>query len=77
MTFGQTLSKVMAEKGIDAVTLSQLSGVNTPYISKLRKGKILDPTFTKAVALIIALGMTPTEFYELSQTESEADKQEA
>lgn len=77
MTFGQTLSKVMAEKGIDAVTLSQLSGVNTPYISKLRKGKILDPTFTKAVALIIALGMTPTEFYELSQVESEADQQEA
>lgn len=77
MTFGQTLSKVMAEKGIDAVTLSQLSGVNTPYISKLRKGKILDPTFTKAVALITALGMTPTEFYELSQVESEADQQEA
>ena len=77
MTFGQTLSKVMAEKGMDAVTLSQLSGVNTQYISKLRKGKIVDPTFTKAVALILALGMTPNEFYELSKSDDQSEQQEA
>lgn len=69
MTFGQTLTMVMEEKGMDAVTLSRLSGVNTPYISKLRSGKIQDPTFTKAVNLILALGMTPTEFYELSKSD--------
>ena len=62
MLFGQALSKVMDEKGVDAVTLSRLSGVTTPYISKIRKGEIVDPTFTKAIALITALGMTPNEF---------------
>ena len=65
MLFGQALSKVMKEKGVDAVTLSRLSGVNTPYISKIRSGKISDPTFTKACALIFALGMTPDEFCKI------------
>lgn len=52
---------------MDAVTLSERSGVSTPYISKVRSGKTKDPSWSKALALISALGMTPSEFGELQQ----------
>jgi transcriptional regulator with XRE-family HTH domain len=63
-TFGELLSECMEERGIGQNELSRLSGVSAPYISQLRSGKIADPTFLKACALIEALGMTPNEFAE-------------
>lgn len=67
MLFGETLDMVMRDLGIDAVTLSERSGVSTPYISKIRSGKTKDPSWPKALALIGALGMTPSEFALLQE----------
>lgn len=63
-TFGELLGECMEERGMGQNELSRRSGVSAPYISQLRSGKIADPTFSKACALIAALGMTPDEFAE-------------
>lgn len=65
MTFYETLAIVMKEKGIKPSELSERTGLNEPYFSKLKKGTIKDVTWEKALLIIDALGMTPDEFYEL------------
>lgn len=65
MHFGETLSLVMTEKGMKAKELSDRCGVTAPYISQLVNGKLKDPTFTKAVAIINGLDMTVSEFIEI------------
>lgn len=69
MTFGEALTIAMEHKGIKANELAEKSGLSAPYISKLRRGKTGDPSWTKACMLIAALGMTPTEFDALQRGE--------
>ncbi len=64
-TFGETLDKVMRDKGIKQVELSAKSGIYNSYISRLRSGDISDPTFANAAKLIRALDMNLDEFAEL------------
>lgn len=66
-TFGETLAQAMKDNGVKQNELSERSGVYQSYISRLLNGKLLDPTFTKAVALIHALGMTTDEFAALQE----------
>lgn len=69
MTFAETVRNAMNERHLEAKQLAELSGVNAPYISKLLSGKIKEPTWTKACALIEALGFTVDEFREMQTTE--------
>lgn len=62
-TFGDTLTEVMNERGIAQTELSEKSGVYQSYISRLRSNSMLDPTISKATALIHALDMSLDEFY--------------
>ena len=62
MTFAETMVKVMAERGMRPVDVSERSGVTQQYLSKLMSGKVKDPTWGKACAIIDALGVTPDEF---------------
>ena len=66
-TFGETLAQAMRNNGMKQNELSERSGVYQSYISRLLNGKLLDPTFTKAVALIHALSMTTDEFAALQE----------
>jgi transcriptional regulator with XRE-family HTH domain len=62
-SFAETMQEVMDEKGIKAVDIYRNNDTLTQqYISKLLRGKFEDPTFSKALAIIAALGMTPDEF---------------
>lgn len=62
-TFSKTMLEIMNERGLRAVDLYRKSDVLTQqYLSKLVCGKIDDPTFSKALAIIDALGVTPSEF---------------
>lgn len=63
-TFGDTLKEVLSERGMKAVELSALCGLNEPYLSRLMNGKQRDPTFAKGLLIVEALGMTATEFAE-------------
>lgn len=62
MTFGEVLDGRMEELGMSATELSAKSGVGKPYISQLINGKLKDPTWPKACALIDAVGLTTDEF---------------
>lgn len=62
MGFSATLQSIMDERGLrpcDLVT----DGINPPYLSRLLSGKVKDPTWEKALLIIDALGMTPSEFH--------------
>lgn len=68
-TFGETLAYAMKARGMKQTELSEKSGVYQSYVSRILSGKLTDPTFTKAVALIHALGMTTDEFAALQEEE--------
>lgn len=62
-SFAETMLEIMDEKGLKAVDIYRDSDVLTQqYISKLVRGRFDDPTFSKALAIIDALGVTPSEF---------------
>ena len=63
-TFGETMNQCMVERGMNQKAVCQLSGISSAYISQLATGKIADPTFAKACAIVAALGMTLDEFAE-------------
>lgn len=69
MTFAEAVRRTMNAKGIDAKTLSEGSGVKAPYISKLLNGKIKEPTWAKACAIIDALGMSVDEFKRFQESD--------
>lgn len=64
MTFADAVRKAMSERSMNAKELAEKSGVQTPYISKLLSGKIKEPTWAKACAIVDALGMNVDEFRE-------------
>ena len=69
MTFYETLALAMEQRGIRAADISRKTGIYQSYFTKLKKGEAKDVTWEKALLIIDALGMTPTEFYELSISE--------
>lgn len=69
-TFGETLDKVMKDKGIKQTELSAKSGIYNSYICRLRSGAISDPTFANAMKLIHALDMTLDEFAEIQLSDN-------
>lgn len=75
MTFADAVKKAMNKRSMGAKDLVEKSGVNAPYISKLLNGKIKEPTWAKACAIIDALGMTVGEFRDY-QSERYGDTEE-
>lgn len=69
MTFAQAAEKRMKELGMNATQLSDSSGVGKPYLSKLFKGKVIDPTWPKTCRIIDALDMTTDEFRALMESD--------
>ena len=69
MTFAEALELAMAERGLKAVDVAEKSGVAASYLSKLATGRVKEPTWQKACAIIDALGMTPDEFKRLQEGE--------
>lgn len=63
-TFGETLTEIMEERGVTQAQLSERSHVYQSYISRLRSNLLLDPTISKASALIHSLDMTIEEFLD-------------
>lgn len=68
MNFAQAMHQLMLEREMTAKELADLSGVNAPYVSRLLSGKIKEPTWEKACAIIDALGVTVDEFKELQES---------
>lgn len=62
MTFADAMIRRMQELGMRPSELADRSGVSKPYISQLMNGKIVDPTWVKACAIIAALDLAVDEF---------------
>lgn len=73
MSFAKALDRALKNKGLKPADIVS-DDVSASYISKLLLGRIADPTWQKALIMIKALGMTPSEFRAL---EIEYDSQES
>lgn len=69
MTFAEAMKVAMDRKGLKAVDIAERSGVDASYLSKLATGRVKEPTWSKACAIIDGLGMTPVEFRALMESE--------
>lgn len=61
--FADTLRALMDEKNAKACDLVN-GDITAQYLSKLLNGKVKDPTWDKALAIIDSLGITVDEFYK-------------
>lgn len=62
MRFGEIVRETMNARGMKARELAEKSGTNEAYISRILSGKVNDPTFVKAVAIITALDADIDDF---------------
>lgn len=61
--FRDTLRVLMDEKNVKACDLVN-DDITAQYLSKLLNGKVKDPTWDKALAIIDSLGIPVDEFYK-------------
>lgn len=64
MAFTETLKAVMDAKNLRSVDITS-DEITAPYLSRLLKGKVKEPTWQKALAIINSLDMTVDEFCDL------------
>lgn len=67
MTFAEALEHVMAMRGLKAADVAEKSGIAASYLSKLATGRVKEPTWQKACAIIDALGMSIDEFRRIQE----------
>lgn len=73
MSFPKALDAALAKTGKKPADITSDS-VNASYISKLQRGRLADPTWEKACAIISALGMDPNSFRELELSLGDDDR---
>lgn len=75
MSFREAMNAALQLKGLKPADIAS-DTVNASYISKLQTGRVKDPTWQKALAIIRALDMYPDEFSELEDKVSQSTKEE-
>ena len=65
MTFYETMMKIMEKQGMTAADMCAKTGLYPSYFSKLKSGHIKDVTWDRAIIIIDALGITPSEFLRI------------
>lgn len=61
----------MRKTGISAAELSRKTGLYQSYFTHLKTGDAKDVTWERALKIIDALGMTPSEFAALEDEDDE------
>ena len=64
MAFTETIKAVMDAKNLRSVDITS-DEITAPYLSRLLKGKVKEPTWQKALVIINSLDMTVDEFCDL------------
>ena len=64
MAVTETLKAVMDAKNLRSVDITS-DEITAPYLSRLLKGKVKEPTWQKALVIINSLDMTVDEFCDL------------
>lgn len=70
MSFWEAVSLKLEDLGMSTAELARRAGVYPAYISRLKNGYVKDPTWSYAIRIITALGMTPTEFNDLLESDN-------
>lgn len=71
LTFYETLTIVMRNRGMSAAELCERAGLHQSYMSKLKSGRMKEPTWERAVAMCEALEMTPSEFLAVQRSDGQ------
>lgn len=71
MSFYDLLSIAIEKTGITAAELSRRTGFHQSFFSSLKSGYCKDVTWERALIIIEALGMTPSEFASLEEEDDE------
>lgn len=69
MTFAEALRIAMKERGIRQKDICAATGLSDAYVSMLVNGKVDDPKWSTAEAVIRALGMSLDDFSRLKREE--------
>ena len=67
MSFYDAFELVLEEKNLKVADICQKTGIHPSYFSKLKNGYTKDVTWEKALIIIAALDMTPTEFAAIQE----------
>ena len=70
ITLGDIVKKGRLKKGISALELSNLSGINIKTIYRIESSETIDPQFSTIVALLLVLRIS---LYEVMNTENVID----
>lgn len=71
MSFYDLLTSAIEKTGITAAELSRRTGFHQSFFSNLKSGYCKDVTWEKALIIIEALGMTPSDFVSLVEEDDE------
>jgi len=69
VTFAEALRRAMDERGIRQADIVRSTGFSDAYVSMLVNGKVEDPKFSTAEAVIHSLGMSLDEFSALRKSD--------
>ena len=69
MSFYELLEIAMEKTNISASELARRTGYHRSYFTKLKKGDAKDVTWERALVIIAALDMTPSDFAALGDGE--------
>lgn len=71
MTFYDLFVIALKKKGVTAAEIARRTGYHQSYFTNLKKGECRDVTWERALKIIEALGMTPSEFLALGEERDE------
>lgn len=65
MNFGEAFVILFGQSGMTQAEFARKGNFSTAYVNQLAKGKVKNPTFTRACEIADALGVSVDNFYEL------------
>ena len=71
MTFYEMFEIALEETGMNTADVCGKTGLYPSYFSKLKNGDAKDVTWEKALIIIDALGMSPSEFVTLAESKEQ------
>ena len=69
MSFTTAFRKLLEESGMSQADFARQSGFGTSYVSQLYKGKVSDPSISKAGIIARIFGLTIQELYDMTLEE--------
>lgn len=66
MSFADTFNALLEERGMSQADFARASGWQTSYVSQVARGKVKDPSLSRAMTVARVLGVTLQDLYDRS-----------